>query len=173
MTDPALVVADEPTGDLDSRKSQEILDLLQELQIRLQKTILLVTHDLAVAVRVRRLLRIQDGQLIDDTENPDSVSHPLLEASMFQVRHADWRKRIARSQKRSPALSPFWQVAISEAECVCLKTTVDERSEFSATLVVHYSQREMASNCMAPSDPVDEIRTASPFGLLGVKEPGE
>ena len=78
VTDPALVVADEPTGDLDSRKSQEILDLLQELQIRLQKTILLVTHDLAVAARVRRLLRIQDGQLIDDTENPESISHPLF-----------------------------------------------------------------------------------------------
>ncbi|MBY0588432.1 ABC transporter ATP-binding protein [bacterium] len=78
VTDPALVVADEPTGDLDSRKSQEILDLLQELQVRLNKTILIVTHDLAVAARVRRLLRISDGQLIDDTENPESVTHPLF-----------------------------------------------------------------------------------------------
>lgn len=78
VTDPALVVADEPTGDLDSKKSQEILDLLQELQIRLNKTILLVTHDLAVAARVRRLLRISDGELIDDTENPESIDHPLF-----------------------------------------------------------------------------------------------
>lgn len=78
VTDPALVVADEPTGDLDSKKSQEILDLLQELQVRLNKTILIVTHDLAVASRVRRLLRISDGELIEDTENPESISHPLF-----------------------------------------------------------------------------------------------
>lgn len=92
VTDPALVVADEPTGDLDSRKGQEILDLLQELQVRLDKTILVVTHDLAVAARARRLLRISDGELIDDTENPESVDHPLFgrnNRSSAQRRAAD------------------------------------------------------------------------------------
>jgi putative ABC transport system ATP-binding protein len=69
-TDPALVVADEPTGDLDTRKSQEILDLLQELQEGLQKTILLVTHDPVAAARTRRLLRIEDGVLVEDRSGP-------------------------------------------------------------------------------------------------------
>jgi putative ABC transport system ATP-binding protein len=63
-TDPDLLVADEPTGDLDARKSREILDLLQELQEGLRKTILLVTHDPVAAARTRRLLRMQDGALV-------------------------------------------------------------------------------------------------------------
>lgn len=66
VTDPALIVADEPTGDLDTRKGKEILDLLQELQEGLKKTILLVTHDPMAAARARRLLRIHDGSLIEE-----------------------------------------------------------------------------------------------------------
>jgi putative ABC transport system ATP-binding protein len=65
VTDPALVVADEPTGDLDGKKSQEILDLLSELQSGLKKTILLVTHDPAVMDRVERIFRIQSGVLVE------------------------------------------------------------------------------------------------------------
>jgi putative ABC transport system ATP-binding protein len=72
VTDPDLVVADEPTGDLDSKRSKEILDLLQELQEGLKKTILLVTHDPTAAARVRRLLRISDGQLVEDRVNSDA-----------------------------------------------------------------------------------------------------
>jgi putative ABC transport system ATP-binding protein len=66
VTDPKLVVADEPTGDLDSVKSREILDLLQSLQHGLQKTILLVTHDPVAAARARRLLRIDKGVIVED-----------------------------------------------------------------------------------------------------------
>ena len=65
VTDPTLIVADEPTGDLDGRRSEEILDLLQELQAGLHKTILLVTHDPAAASRAERLLRTQGGVLIE------------------------------------------------------------------------------------------------------------
>jgi putative ABC transport system ATP-binding protein len=66
VTDPKLIVADEPTGDLDHVKSGEILDLLQSLQQELQKTILLVTHDPAAAARARRVLRIDKGTLVED-----------------------------------------------------------------------------------------------------------
>ena len=66
VTDPKLVVADEPTGDLDSVKSREILDLLQSLQHGLKKTILLVTHDPIAAARARRLLRIDKGVIVED-----------------------------------------------------------------------------------------------------------
>ncbi len=65
-TDPALVVADEPTGDLDGKKSQEILDLLSELQTSLRKTILLVTHDPSAMERVERMYRISQGVLVED-----------------------------------------------------------------------------------------------------------
>lgn len=74
ITDPALVVADEPTGDLDGRKKEEILDLLQSLQEGLKKTILMVTHDHAAALRAHRLLRIEDGHLVE------SGSQALAEA---------------------------------------------------------------------------------------------
>ncbi|HUQ68977.1 MAG TPA: ABC transporter ATP-binding protein [Planctomycetaceae bacterium] len=66
VTDPALVVADEPTGDLDGKKKEEILDLLQSLQEGLNKTILMVTHDLTAASRAHRLCRISDGKLLEE-----------------------------------------------------------------------------------------------------------
>ena len=65
VTDPTLIVADEPTGDLDARSAEEILDLLDELQESLKKTILLVTHDPRAASRADRVLHLDKGQLIE------------------------------------------------------------------------------------------------------------
>jgi putative ABC transport system ATP-binding protein len=65
VTDPLLIVADEPTGDLDSKSAEEILDLMDELQRGLHKTILLVTHDPRAAQRAQRVLFLDKGQLID------------------------------------------------------------------------------------------------------------
>src|SRR5438874_2773926 len=66
VTDPTLIVADEPTGDLDSKSAAEILDLLAELQRGLQKTIIMVTHDPRAAERAHRLLHLEKGQLVED-----------------------------------------------------------------------------------------------------------
>lgn len=65
VTDPALILADEPTGDLDARSAEEILDLLVELQRSLQKTIILVTHDPRAASRADRILHLDKGRLVD------------------------------------------------------------------------------------------------------------
>jgi putative ABC transport system ATP-binding protein len=65
VTDPTLIVADEPTGDLDSKSAEEILDLMDELQKTLQKTILLVTHDPRAARRAHRVLHLDKGQLVE------------------------------------------------------------------------------------------------------------
>jgi putative ABC transport system ATP-binding protein len=65
VTDPTLIVADEPTGDLDARSAEEILDLLCELQKSLQKTIILVTHDPRAAQRAQRILHLEKGQLVE------------------------------------------------------------------------------------------------------------
>jgi putative ABC transport system ATP-binding protein len=67
VTDPTLIVADEPTGDLDSRSAEEILNLLVELKNGLNKTILMVTHDPRAAVRAERVLHLEKGQLVHDT----------------------------------------------------------------------------------------------------------
>lgn len=65
VTDPSLIVADEPTGDLDARSAEEILDLLEELRRGLAKTILLVTHDPRAAARADRIQRLEKGVLVD------------------------------------------------------------------------------------------------------------
>ena len=65
VTDPILIVADEPTGDLDARSAEEILDLMGELQKGLQKTILLVTHDPRAAERAQRIVHLEKGRLVE------------------------------------------------------------------------------------------------------------
>jgi len=64
VTDPALIVADEPTGDLDAKSADEILDLLCELRESVQKTILLVTHDMRAAQRAHRIQYLDKGRLV-------------------------------------------------------------------------------------------------------------
>jgi putative ABC transport system ATP-binding protein len=70
VTDPTLVVADEPTGDLDARSAEEILNLMGELQQSMQKTILLVTHDPRAAVRAQRILHLDKGRLVSGGPAP-------------------------------------------------------------------------------------------------------
>src|SRR2546421_534880 len=70
VTDPTLIVADEPTGDLDARSAGEILDLMVELQKGLRKTIILVTHDPRAAARAERVLHLDKGRLVRDTSAP-------------------------------------------------------------------------------------------------------
>jgi putative ABC transport system ATP-binding protein len=74
VTDPTLLVADEPTGDLDAHSAQEILNLLQELQRHLQKTIIMVTHDPRAASRAERVLHLDKGQLIESLEAAASAA---------------------------------------------------------------------------------------------------
>jgi putative ABC transport system ATP-binding protein len=74
VTDPILIVADEPTGDLDARSAEEILNLLGELQKSLQKTIILVTHDPRAAQRAQRILHLEKGQLVESQAAPASAT---------------------------------------------------------------------------------------------------
>jgi putative ABC transport system ATP-binding protein len=64
-TDPTLLVADEPTGDLDATSAGEILDLMQRLNEEFDKTIVMVTHDPNAAARAGRLLHLEKGVLAD------------------------------------------------------------------------------------------------------------
>jgi len=61
---PQLVLADEPTGNLDAATGQQIIDLMFDLNARQGTTLLLVTHDEAIAARCGRILRIQTGRLL-------------------------------------------------------------------------------------------------------------
>ena len=65
ITDPTLIVADEPTGDLDRTTGGEILHLLDRLNAELDKTIIMVTHDPKAAEKARRLIHLEKGVLVD------------------------------------------------------------------------------------------------------------
>ena len=65
VTDPVLIVADEPTGDLDRESARQILDLLHELSRHYGKTILMVTHDPKAAASADRVLHLEKGQLLE------------------------------------------------------------------------------------------------------------
>ncbi|MDE6387753.1 MAG: ABC transporter ATP-binding protein [Lachnospiraceae bacterium] len=65
ITHPKLILADEPTGNLDSRNSQEVLDLLMKASRHYQQTILMITHNNNLAVSADRVFRVSDGCLTD------------------------------------------------------------------------------------------------------------
>jgi putative ABC transport system ATP-binding protein len=66
VTDPTLIVADEPTGDLDAKSADEILNLMQLLRKDLNKTIIMVTHDPRAAERAQRILHLEKGRLVSE-----------------------------------------------------------------------------------------------------------
>lgn len=63
---PALLLADEPTGNLDQKNSREIIDLLKLSNRSLNQTILLITHDEKIALEADRIIVIEDGRIISD-----------------------------------------------------------------------------------------------------------
>jgi putative ABC transport system ATP-binding protein len=65
VTDPTLLLADEPTGDLDARSAGEVLTLLQRLNQEYKKTIVMVTHDPHAAERASHLLHLEKGTLVE------------------------------------------------------------------------------------------------------------
>lgn len=75
---PALILADEPTGALDSQSGAEILALLAELNQKQGTTIAVVTHDRLVAQSTQRILRMKDGRVVDDHRIDDPLEEDLL-----------------------------------------------------------------------------------------------
>jgi putative ABC transport system ATP-binding protein len=63
---PPILLADEPTGNLDTRTGQEILKLIEDLHARLGSTVLIVTHDPSVAERCTRTVKLRDGHIVED-----------------------------------------------------------------------------------------------------------
>ena len=66
MASPAIVLADEPTGNLDRANSREIIDLLKRLHDELQQTLIIITHDESIALQADRILKIEDGHIVRD-----------------------------------------------------------------------------------------------------------
>ena len=66
MNAPAVVLADEPTGNLDSRNSQEIISLLKESNRKYEQTLIVITHDENIALQADRIIEVSDGKIIRD-----------------------------------------------------------------------------------------------------------
>ena len=69
VTKPSLILADEPTGNLDSKSSSQVVYLLKKINKELGNTILMITHDDAVAQAAEKTLRIEDGRLVGNNES--------------------------------------------------------------------------------------------------------
>jgi putative ABC transport system ATP-binding protein len=82
VNEPAILLADEPTGALDSKTSVEIMDLFQSLHKENGQTVILVTHDMYVARHTDRIIKISDGQIVSDEINrhPIKAGSPRVEA---------------------------------------------------------------------------------------------
>ena len=66
MTAPAVVLADEPTGNLDSKNSQEIIELLKHSNRKYGQTLIIITHDESIALQADRVISIDDGRIVRD-----------------------------------------------------------------------------------------------------------
>ena len=64
INNPSIILADEPTGNLDSKSSKEIIELLKKSNKKYNQTILLITHDMSIAEQADRIIKIQDGKIV-------------------------------------------------------------------------------------------------------------
>lgn len=69
VNDPALILADEPTGNLDSKTGEIVLYTFQSLNLRHGKTVVLITHEAYVAEHADRIIHILDGNILSDEKN--------------------------------------------------------------------------------------------------------
>ena len=72
---PALILADEPTGALDSATGHHIMDLFHKLHCEQGKTIVLITHSRELAEETERIITLRDGVIVDDTGKTRAVGH--------------------------------------------------------------------------------------------------
>jgi putative ABC transport system ATP-binding protein len=77
INDPLLVLADEPTGNLDTKSSEEILDIFHALHER-GRTIIMVTHEADIARHTERIIHVRDGQIYSDEINPSPIHQQKL-----------------------------------------------------------------------------------------------
>ena len=71
VAEPALILADEPTGNLDSKASDETAELLRQASVEWKRTVIMVTHDPRIAAYADRIVFLKDGAIVDETRLAD------------------------------------------------------------------------------------------------------
>lgn len=75
ITKPAIILADEPTGNLDSRTSRDVLELIQNMSEKFQQSVVMITHDTHIANLAERIVEIEDGKLLaSEVKNCEKVN---------------------------------------------------------------------------------------------------
>jgi len=85
VNDPSILMADEPTGNLDTRTSQEIMQLFRQLNSEFGLTVILVTHDMEVARQAKRILVLVDGEIAIDTTDSELAEQVLRARTRLPV----------------------------------------------------------------------------------------
>jgi len=103
VNDPKIVWADEPTGDLDKRNSDEVMELMRDLNRRLTMTLVIVTHDPDVAAKCRRIIHMEDGHIVKDVPitAKDALRHPRTGEYQRPGERDAGAARISRKQEAS------------------------------------------------------------------------
>ncbi|MBI2521135.1 MAG: ATP-binding cassette domain-containing protein [Bdellovibrio sp.] len=105
MADPKIILADEPTGNLDSTSAEQILGLLQNLNRDFKKTIIIITHDNDVAKKCDRIIRIKDGSIAEST-NDLSIPNPKMAARARKkqsIENSTFKSFLRAAQESFPA----------------------------------------------------------------------
>jgi putative ABC transport system ATP-binding protein len=82
VTQPTLLLADEPTGNLDTSGSQQVMRLLRDLVTEFKQTVVIVTHDNEIAATADRVLRMRDGMIADDSRPASRAGAPGREGQV-------------------------------------------------------------------------------------------
>lgn len=147
---PELLLADEPTGEVDSLTAQEIIALLRQINTELGQTIILVTHDTAVAERVDRTLAIRDGRTSSETIR----------------RQSTWPVEIPSARSKTVVIAPE-RTTTPDVEALALLAQILEQHELQDQLELHpmVDHLELWPVGRYPIDGYSPFGTSSVIGL--------
>ena len=125
-TDPAIILADEPTGNLDSRSAENVLNIFQRLASQ-GKTILIVTHDPSITRRTDQTIILSDGEIIDQTVALalPYLSHPDMLAATHQAKKQHFEPKTTILRQGEP-VENFYMIVSGEVDIMADNDQTDE-----------------------------------------------